>query len=258
MSQERMDYFKPGTEAGRNFARIDLSRLPTHVAVIMDGNGRWARKRNLPRVEGHRAGSKSVREVVEAAAHLGVRYLTLYAFSRENWKRPKVEVSTLWTILVEYLRRDDKVLVKNNIRLKVIGRIEELPSDVRTELERVVRLTAGNTGLTVQMALSYGGRTEILDAVKKLFQQQNCDIESLDEERFADMLYSEDVPDPDLLIRSSGELRISNFLLWQIAYTEIWVTPELWPDFRRQHFLEAVIDYQSRNRRFGGISSQDE
>jgi len=257
MSTDRTDYFKAGTRAGLLFERLDLCRLPAHVAVIMDGNGRWAKKRNKPRVEGHRAGSKSVREVVEASAHLGIRYLTLYAFSRENWQRPQFEVSTLWKLLVEYLRNNDKVLVDNNIRLTAIGRMEELPDNVREELERVIHLTRGSDGLTVQMALSYGGRTEIVDAVKKLVRRSDFDVDSLDEERFAEMLYTGKSPDPDLLIRSSGEMRISNFLLWQIAYTEIWITSVLWPDFRREHFLEALIDYQNRDRRFGGIDAQN-
>ncbi len=245
-------FIKPGSEEELLVKQIDFSRLPRHVAVIMDGNGRWAEKRHLPRIEGHRAGADSVQEIVETSARLGIEFLTLYAFSKENWKRPKHEVSTLWRLLKDYLKKQDKVLVKNNLRLKVIGQRERIPAAVRKELDRVEELTKKDSGLTVILALSYGGRDEIVEAVKKI-SKEKIDIESLDEEKFSRYLYTTEIPDPDLLIRTSGELRVSNFLLWQIAYSEIWITPELWPDFRRKHLLQALVDYQKRERRFGDI-----
>ncbi len=248
-------FIKPGSEEDELVRRIDFDRLPLHVAVIMDGNGRWAKKRNLPRVEGHRAGSKSVREVVETSSRLGIRYLTLYAFSQENWKRPRTEVTTLWKLLEEYLKREDKTMVKNRIRLQVIGRIEALPAPAQRELERVMELTKDNDRLTVIAALNYGGRTEIVDAVKKLASSSDHSIDDLDEDTFSDYLYTAGIPDPDLLIRTSGELRISNFLLWQIAYAEIWITPLFWPDFKRKDFIQAILDYQTRERRFGDIQA---
>lgn len=236
--------------------RIDFSRLPRHVAVIMDGNGRWAKKRKLPRMEGHRAGSKSVREVVEMSARLGIEYLTLYAFSKENWKRPQKEVSTLWKLLEDYLKREDKTLIENRIRLKVIGQIQDLPAPAQRELDRVIELTKNNDRLTVIAALNYGGRAEIVDAVKKLAQSKNHRIDDLDEAMFSDYLYTAGIPDPDLLIRTSGEMRISNFLLWQIAYSEIWITSSYWPDFRRKELLQAIVEYQKRERRFGDIQAR--
>jgi undecaprenyl diphosphate synthase len=250
-------FIEPGSEEELLVKQIDFSRLPRHVAVIMDGNGRWAEKKRLPRIEGHRAGADSVREVIETCARLGIEFLTLYAFSKENWKRPKHEVSTLWSLLKDYLLKQDKVLVKNNLRLKVIGQRERIPASVRRELDRVEELTKKNSSLTVILALSYGGRDEIVEAVKKL-SKEKVDIESLDEEKFSRYLYTGEIPDPDLLIRTSGELRVSNFLLWQIAYSEIWITPELWPDFRKKHLLQALVDYQKRERRFGDIYPHDD
>jgi undecaprenyl diphosphate synthase len=250
-------FIEPGSEEELLVKQIDFSRLPRHVAVIMDGNGRWAEKRSLPRIEGHRAGADSVREVIETCARLGIEFLTLYAFSKENWKRPKHEVSTLWRLLKDYLMKQDKVLVKNNLRLKVIGQRERIPVSVRRELDRVEELTKKNSSLTVILALSYGGRDEIVEAVKKI-SKEKVDMESLDEEKFSRYLYTGEIPDPDLLIRTSGELRVSNFLLWQIAYSEIWVTPEFWPDFRKKHLLQALIDYQKRERRFGDINPHDD
>jgi undecaprenyl diphosphate synthase len=249
-------FVKPGSEEELLVKQIDFSRLPRHVAVIMDGNGRWAKKRRLPRIEGHRAGADSVREVIETSARLGIKFLTLYAFSKENWKRPKHEVSTLWRLLKDYLKKQDKVLVKNNLRLKVIGQRERVPAPVRRELDRVEKLTKKNSSLTVILALSYGGRDEIVEAVKKIFKEK-VDMKSLNEQKFSRYLYTAGIPDPDLLIRTSGELRVSNFLLWQIAYSEIWITPELWPDFRKKHLLQALIDYQKRERRFGDIYSHE-
>jgi undecaprenyl diphosphate synthase len=233
--------------------QVDFSRLPRHLAVIMDGNGRWAAQRHLPRVEGHRAGIDSVREIVEGSARLGIRVLTLYAFSVENWKRPVSEVSTLMMLLKRYLRLELNTLLRNNIRFRVIGRAEELAADVRTELARAEEQTAGNTGMLFNIALNYGGRAEIVEAVKRLLDA-GMKADEVDEHRFSGFLYTAGQPDPDLLIRTSGEMRVSNFLLWQIAYAEIWVTDTLWPDFRTRHLLEAILAYQKRDRRYGGIN----
>ncbi len=247
------DFIKPGSEEERLVKQIDFSRLPTHVAVIMDGNGRWAKKRKLHRVEGHRAGARSVQEVVEICARLGIKYLTLYAFSKENWKRPKKEVATLWRLLKDYLKKEDRTLVKNKFRLMIIGQREEIPFSVRRELERVEKLTKHNQRMMIILALNYGGRTEIVDGVKKILREKNVDVDSLDEKKFSNYLYTAHLPDPDLLIRTSGEMRVSNFLLYQIAYSEIWITQEYWPDFSKKHMLQALVDYQKRERRFGDI-----
>jgi len=234
--------------------QVDFDRLPRHVAVIMDGNGRWAAQRHLPRVEGHRAGIDSVRDVVEGSARLGIQVLTLYAFSVENWKRPMTEVSTLMSLLKRYLRLELSTLLRNNIRFRVIGRDEELASDIRAELKAAETKTASNTGMLFNIALNYGGRAEIVEAARRLLAAQ-IRPEELDEQRFAGFLYTAGQPDPDLLIRTSGEMRVSNFLLWQIAYAEIWVTDTLWPDFRKRDLLEAVLAYQKRDRRYGGINT---
>ena len=234
--------------------RIDFGRLPAHVAIIMDGNGRWAQARKLPRVEGHRAGIASVRETVETCARLDIQVLTLYAFSVENWKRPRTEVSTLMRLLKQYLRLELSTLMRNNIRFQVIGRPAELPPDVLKELEVGAEATRGNGGLIFNIALNYGGRTEIVDAFRALVSE-GLPAEEIDENAVARNLYTAGLPDPDLLIRTSGELRVSNFLLWQIAYSEIWVTETLWPDFRKRDLFEAIIDYQKRDRRYGGILS---
>jgi undecaprenyl diphosphate synthase len=233
--------------------QVDFSRLPKHLAVIMDGNGRWAAQRHLPRVEGHRAGIESVREVVEGSARLGIRVLTLYAFSVENWKRPVSEVSTLMMLLKRYLRLELNTLMRNNIRFRVIGRAEDLAPDVRSELVLAEEKSAANTGMVFNIALNYGGRAEIVEAVKRLLEA-GVRADEIDEQRFAGFLYTAGQPDPDLLIRTSGEMRVSNFLLWQIAYAEIWVTDTLWPDFRKRHLLEAILAYQKRDRRYGGIT----
>ena len=253
MSKNLEDFIKPGSEEDLLVKQLDFSRLPRHVAIIMDGNGRWAKKRRLPRIEGHRAGSKSVREVVETCAHLDIEFLTLYAFSKENWKRPKREVETLWRLLEEYLKKEDKVLVENQFRLKVIGETGDIPLSVRKELARVEELTQKNTRLTIVLAINYGGRDEIVEAVKNLWKEKDMDIGTLDEHKFSRYLYTAQIPDPDLLIRTSGEFRVSNFLLWQIAYSEIWITQVFWPDFRKKQLLQALIDYQKRERRFGDI-----
>ena len=241
-----------GSSEARLARQIDLSRLPAHIAVIMDGNGRWAAERNLPRVEGHRAGIESVRSSVELSARLGVEVLTLYAFSVENWKRPPAEVSVLMGLLKRYLRLELATLLENNIRFRVIGSQRELDADVRSELDHAQDQTASNTGMVFNIALNYGGRAEIVSAARRALET-GVDPSELDEARFAGLLYTAWQPDPDLLIRTSGEMRVSNFLLWQIAYAEIWGTETYWPDFRAHHLLEAVLAYQKRDRRYGGI-----
>lgn len=247
---------EPGSIEEALLDRIDLGRLPRHVAVIMDGNGRWARARNLPRVEGHRAGIASVRETVETAARLELGVITLYAFSVENWKRPRYEVATLMMLLKEYLRKELATLMENDIRFVPIGRVEGLDASVQRELRYAQEKTAGNKGLLFQIALNYGGRAEIVDTCNRIMtflREKEMSDAVIDEAFFADHLYTASVEDPDLLIRTSGELRVSNFLLWQIAYAEIHVTKVLWPDFRRRHLFEAIIDFQSRERRYGGV-----
>jgi undecaprenyl diphosphate synthase len=245
-----------GSEEERLLQGIDPARLPRHIAIIMDGNGRWARARSLPRVAGHRAGIASVRDIVETAARLGIQVLTLYAFSVENWKRPRSEVNTLMELLKEFLNRELETLQRNNIRFQVIGRFDELGSSVQRELRKGMEATAANTGLLFNIALSYGGRTEIVDACRRLMEERlrgTAAWTELTEEVFERYLYTAGQPDPDLLIRTSGELRVSNFLLWQIAYAEIWVTETLWPDFRRRELLQAINDFQKRERRYGRV-----
>jgi undecaprenyl diphosphate synthase len=233
--------------------QVNFDRLPEHIAVIMDGNGRWAAQRHLPRVEGHRAGIESVREIVEGSARVGIKVLTLYAFSVENWKRPVTEVSTLMALLKRYLRLELNTLLRNDIRFRVIGRQEELAPDVRRELTMAEEKTAKSHGMLFNIALNYGGRAEIVEAARRAMAAGlTCD--ELDEQRFGEFLYTAGQPDPDLLIRTSGEMRVSNFLLWQIAYSEIWVTDTLLPDFRKRDLLEAILAYQKRDRRYGGIN----
>ena len=253
MSLDRLiEWVTPGSEEADLARQIDPDRLPRHVAIIMDGNGRWAKQRHLPRVEGHRAGIEAVRSVVETSARLGLEVLTLYAFSVENWKRPAAEISTLMMLLKRYLRSELSTLLKNDIRFKVIGRSEELAPDILQELHAAEKKTAQNAGMIFNIALNYGGRTEIVDAARRAIDA-GISAEALDERRFGELLYTNGQPDPDLLIRTSGEMRVSNFLLWQIAYAEIWVTDTFWPDFRCRHLLEAVLAYQKRDRRYGGI-----
>ncbi len=235
-------------------------KIPRHVAIIMDGNGRWAKQRGLPRIFGHRAGIESVRDIVRTCSDIGVEFLTLYTFSSENWRRPPDEVKSLMSMLKRMLRREVDDLNRRNVRIRAIGRIEKLPEDVRKELYRAIEKTKGNSGLKLYLALSYGGRAEIIDAFKKayrLIEQGKMSIDDLNEESFQNFLYDPELPDPDLLIRTSGEMRISNFLLWQIAYTEIYITPTLWPDFRKDEFLKAIEDFGRRERRFGGVTSID-
>jgi undecaprenyl diphosphate synthase len=235
--------------------QLHPDRLPRHVAIIMDGNGRWAGQRHLPRVEGHRAGIDAVRDVVETSARVGLDVLTLYAFSIENWKRPAAEVGMLMTLLKRYLRSELHTLLSNNIRFNVIGRPEELAADIVAELSDAEQRTSGNTGMLFNIALNYGGRSEIVDAARRAIDA-GLASDALDEQAFSQFLYTKGQPDPDLLIRTSGEMRVSNFLLWQIAYAEIYVTDTLWPDFRCRHLLEALLAYQKRDRRYGGIPAR--
>ena len=248
-------FAEPGSQEAGLLKRIDKNRVPKHIAIIMDGNGRWAGMRKLPRVAGHKAGIESVRDVIESAAQLGIDALTLYAFSVENWKRPKREINTLMTLLKEYIRRELKNVKKNNIRFQAIGRIHELEESVRKELQRATHETHKNTGMILNVALNYGGRAELVDTFNRLFRElkQNGHQAPVDEETISRFLYTSGLPDPDLLIRTSGEMRISNFLLWQIAYSEIYITSTYWPDFRRKDLLEAILEYQQRDRRYGAI-----
>ena len=245
----------PGTPEREILDRLTPAALPRHVAIIMDGNGRWARQRGLPRVEGHRAGIRAVRDTVEAAARLELEALTLYAFSTENWKRPRWEVRTLMALLKEYLAKELRTMVENNIRFRPIGRIAELEPEIQESLARAVEATGTNSGLTFQIALSYSGRTELVDLVRTAVSQAGDRLapESIDEDWVGAHLGTAGTPDPDLLIRTSGELRISNFMLWQIAYAELYFTPVLWPDFSTRDLLLAVADYARRERRYGGV-----
>jgi undecaprenyl diphosphate synthase len=231
-------------------SKLDKSRIPKHVAIIMDGNGRWAKKRGLPRMAGHRKGINRLRKIVPAAKNYGIKFLTLFAFSTENWDRPKGEIRGLFRALERYLRDEVEELQKDNIRLHPIGRLEKLPSFLQEELSRVARITKNNKGIILNLALNYGGRSDIVEAVKKIIASRP---EKIDEETFSKYLYTSGQPDPDLLIRTSGEMRISNFLLWQLAYSELWITPILWPDFKKENLLQAILDYQMRERRFGRI-----
>ena len=257
--KDLLEALRPGDPDLELALSIDAGRLPAHIAIIMDGNGRWANRRSLPRVAGHRAGVGPVRSTVETCARLGIEVLTLYAFSVENWKRPRAEVETLWRLLRFYLQKELPELQKNDIRLQAIGKLDALPTPVRRELDSVVEATANNRGLLVNLAINYSGRSEILDAVNCIIEnarrEGRLDSLRVDEEMLASNLYTASSPDPDLLIRTSGEMRISNFLLWQIAYSELYVTDTLWPDFNRRELLKAVLDYQKRERRYGGLSN---
>jgi len=252
--QALFDSLSPGDENYALARALDPARLPTHIAIIMDGNGRWARRRHLPRVAGHRAGVKAVRVTVETCARLGLKALTLYAFSAENWKRPRAEVETLWRLLRIYLGSELPEMMRHDIRFGAIGRLDVLPGFVRAELDEVIRRTGRNRGLLLNLAINYSGRAEIVDAVKALLEDARRGEAQVDEDAIRARLYTAGLPDPDLLIRTSGEMRVSNFLLWQIAYAELYVTETLWPDFTRAELLEAILDFQRRNRRFGGLS----
>jgi undecaprenyl diphosphate synthase len=249
--------FKAGTREATLWAQVDPKAMPRHIAIIMDGNGRWARRRHQPRVAGHRAGVRAVREIVESCARIGLPILTLYAFSSDNWKRPAEEIEVLMRLLRQYVSRDLDYMKRNNVRLRVIGRWRELPDKVRADVARAVKETAENTGLQVVVALNYSARAELVDAVRGLMEQVQANGPApVDERTIAAHLYAADLPDPDLLIRTSGEMRLSNFLLWQVAYTEIWVTDTLWPDFSSMHLLQAILDFQRRERRYGGLSAE--
>jgi undecaprenyl diphosphate synthase len=250
---------KPGSYEAGLLERLDPAKLPRHLAVIMDGNGRWAAKRGLPRVEGHRRGADSVRELVENCRRIGIGVLTIYAFSVENWKRPKQEVDALMGMLSDFVRKETKNLIKNGIRFRPYGRWGELPEKTVADLKWASEQTAGCDKMLFQVALNYSGRTEIVDACRRLVADCLTGLShaEIDEKALQARLYSPDVPDPDLLIRTSGEMRVSNFLLWEIAYTELHITEIHWPDFRLRHLLEALVDYQGRERRFGGLGGEE-
>jgi undecaprenyl diphosphate synthase len=241
------------------YAKLDPERLPQHIALIMDGNGRWARRRHLPRVAGHRQGVIAVRDVITLASRINLKAITLYAFSAENWKRPKTETSFLMALLRAYLRKDLPLMNEHNVRLRYIGRTHELPPSVQERMAWAQEQTAQNTGLIMTLALNYGGRAELIDAFQSIVQAaaSNGGLADLriDEETISRHMYTADLPDPDLVIRTSGEMRLSNFLLWQLAYTEIYVTPTLWPDFDGAHLLEAIADFQKRERRYGNVGA---
>ncbi len=246
----------PAGEEARLLDALRSHPMPEHVAIIMDGNGRWATRRGRPRMVGHREGVKAARRIVAAAGTAGLRYLTLFAFSTENWSRPQAEVLTLMSLLEKSVAAELPDLMRQNVRLRVLGRPHRVPEAVQRGIERVVRETADNTGLTLLMAFNYGGRDELLDAVRAIARQVKTgelDPDDIGEKHVARALYTADVPDPDLLIRTSGEMRISNFLLWQIAYTELWITPILWPDFGAVDLYRAIVEFQGRTRRFGGV-----
>lgn len=237
---------------------LDPHRIPAHVAIIMDGNGRWAKKRLLNRVKGHEKGSETVRTIVRTSRELNIKYLTLYAFSTENWQRPKTEVTALMTLLDKFLKNERKEMMDNNIRLQTIGQTERLPEKVSGTLQETIALTGKNNGMQLTLALSYGSRTEIIRMVQAITQEANekrISPESITEDFISGHLYTRNMPDPDLLIRTSGEMRISNFLLWQIAYSEIFITDTLWPDFSREEYIQILKSYQSRDRRFGNINT---
>ncbi|MBI4462322.1 MAG: isoprenyl transferase [Acidobacteria bacterium] len=254
----RPGLFKKGSPAEALWKKIDRDRLPRHIAIIMDGNGRWARRRHLPRVAGHQAGVKVVRHVVEVCAQMGIPVLTLYAFSLDNWKRPRQEVDFLMKLLRDYVRKELKTLERNNICLRVIGRWQGLPQEVQADVAHALEATSRNTGMRLVVALNYSARAELVDAVNALLEahRRNGFLGRVEEPELATHLYTHDLPDPDLLIRTSGEMRVSNFLLWQIAYSEIWVTDTLWPEFTDRHLLQAIYDYQQRERRYGAISPE--
>ncbi len=240
---------------------LDKNNIPQHVSIIMDGNGRWAKKRGNPRIFGHKNGVKAVRETVEAAGETGVKYLTLYAFSTENWNRPKAEVDALMSLLVNSIENETENLIKNKVRLQTIGCRESLPDNVNRKLDAIIANTSNGTGLTLILALSYSSKFEIIEAVKKIANKVaagNLSDEQIDEKLISDYLQTASFPDPDLMIRTSGEYRLSNFLLWQSAYSELYFTPVLWPDFRKHDFFEAILDYQKRERRFGKTGDQIE
>jgi len=254
--QFKSDKNKMTAEEAELLSRLDPDKLPKHVAIIMDGNGRWAAQRHLPRISGHQRGIRSVREIITFAREIGVKHLCLYAFSNENWNRPLKEVTRLMILLERYLIKELDTMMSNGIRFRAIGQIDRLQNSVSDLIKTVEEKTRHNTQMTLVLALSYGGRTEIVDAVKKIavaIQDEQISVKDLDESLFSSYLYTHDLPDPDLMIRTSGEIRISNFFLWQVAYTELYFTKTLWPDFKKRDFLLALLDYQGRERRFGSV-----
>ncbi|HTW67475.1 MAG TPA: isoprenyl transferase [Bryobacteraceae bacterium] len=257
--KDLFEVLKPGSKDWILASSIDPGRLPAHIAIIMDGNGRWARRRNLPRAAGHKAGMEPVRTTIETCTRLGIGALTLYAFSAENWKRPRTEVDMLWRLLRLYLTRELPDLLRNGIRFTCMGRMDQLPAPVRQELENAIEATAHNAGMRLNVAINYSGRAELVDALNAILEDARLEGRlhglRIDEEAITSRLYTAGLPDPDLLIRTSGEMRISNFLLWQIAYAELYVTETLWPDFRCADLLHAILDYQKRDRRFGGLNA---
>ncbi len=257
MHENFAEVIEPNSQEAELLAAIDFARLPQHIAIIMDGNGRWAKQRGKPRIFGHRAGAESVRAILDTCARLQIKAVTLYAFSTENWKRPETEVSGLMQMLKLYLKKELKTVHKNNIRFQAIGKIEGLSADLQKQLASAMKFTSENTGTILSVALNYGGRAEITEAARKAVQfllENGKSLERLSEADIERHLYTYGLPEVDLLIRTSGEYRISNFLLWQLAYSEIYVTPTLFPDFRRQDIFEAILDFQKRERRFGGVS----
>ncbi len=235
--------------------KIDTKKIPQHIAITMDGNGRWAKEKGKLRIFGHQNGVKAVREAVEGSVEIGIKYLTLYAFSEENWKRPEKEVNALMRLLVSTIANERKTLIDNDIQLRTIGSIDSLPEQCKNELDNTMKITKANSKMTLILALSYSSRSEIIKAIKELLQEQ-INHKDIDEKLFEQYLYTKNVPDPELVIRTSGEKRISNFMLWQIAYSELYFTDTLWPDFRRENLYRAIIDYQKRERRFGKITEQ--
>ena len=259
MQENFAQIIKPNSKEANLLAQIDPARLPRHIAVIMDGNGRWAKMRGRPRIFGHRAGADSVKSIVDTCARMKIQAVTLYAFSTENWKRPRAEISGLMSMLKRFLRSELKEVNRNNIRFQAIGNIAGLAEDVQKEIAAGMNATAENTGTILSVALNYGGRAEIIEACKKAVQMKLAagdSIENLTEEDIERNLYTHGLPDVDLMIRTSGEMRISNFLLWQLAYSEIYVTPTLFPDFRRGEIFEAILDFQKRDRRYGGVKAE--
>lgn len=256
MHKNFAEIIKPDSEESELLSQIDFARLPNHIAIIMDGNGRWAKKRGKPRIFGHREGAESVRAILDTCARLEIKAVTLYAFSTENWKRPEDEVSGLMQMLKFYLKKELKTVHDNNIRFQAIGKIEDLNADIQKRIAAAEAKTAENTGTILSIALNYGGRAEIVEACRKAFEklrESGKSIEDLSEADIEENLYTHNLPEVDLLVRTSGEMRISNFLLWQIAYSEIYVTPTLFPDFRRQEIFKAILEFQKRDRRFGGV-----
>lgn len=243
-------------EIDKESFEIDYNNLPVHIAIIMDGNGRWAKKRKLPRSVGHREGSNNLDKIAHFCGEIGIKYLTVYAFSTENWKRPKSEVNTLMDLLLDYLKNAESHIAGRSVRIKTIGDQSALSKEIQEQIVRVTKVTENNTGLTLNIAINYGGKDEIVHAVKELAREVaegRVNHDSIDETMISKRLYTKDIPDPDLLIRPGGEKRISNFLIWQSAYTEFWYTDELWPDFKQEHIIEAIKEFQIRNRRFGGV-----